>query len=73
MLLLQVRQPNMTLGKFCGTDIPAMISSTQNRLMIQFFTDGSVAQNGFRLEWTTYGSLILTMLFLCIMNYELFL
>lgn len=34
-----------------------MVSSTQNRLSIQFISDYSDAYDGFRLEWTTYGNL----------------
>ena len=52
----QVRQPNMTFGRFCGSSRPTMISSTQNRLSVQFVSDVSIAQRGFRLEWKIYGT-----------------
>ena len=35
--------------------LPPEVTSTQNRVMVQFLSDLSVAHNGFRLEWRTIG------------------
>ncbi|KAF6722152.1 Cubilin [Oryzias melastigma] len=35
------------LGKFCGSDIPARLQSTQRSMYIQFRTDASISNHGF--------------------------
>ncbi|RVE59186.1 hypothetical protein OJAV_G00201620 [Oryzias javanicus] len=35
------------LGKFCGSDIPARLQSTQRSMYIQFRTDASISNRGF--------------------------
>ncbi|XP_050407117.2 cubilin, partial [Patella vulgata] len=40
------------LGKFCGTQVPAVQQSTQNLMWIKFKTDGSVSNNGFQATFT---------------------
>ncbi|XP_046451773.1 cubilin-like isoform X2 [Daphnia pulex] len=52
---VEVRQPNGTLGRFCGSSLPPELGSTQDKVMIQFMSDLSVAHNGFRLEWRVIG------------------
>lgn len=54
---VEVRQPNGTLGRFCGSSLPPELGSTQDKVMIQFMSDLSVAHNGFRLEWRVIGML----------------
>lgn len=49
--LFQVRDGSSSssplLGKFCGTNIPARLQSTQRSMYIQFRTDASVSNHGF--------------------------
>ncbi|XP_069122184.1 cubilin-like [Argopecten irradians] len=40
-------------GRYCGTSIPSVLRSTGNVMFIEFRTDGSVRNTGFRAEWTT--------------------
>ena len=40
------------LQKLCGSTLPAPISSTTNQLWLQFVSDGSVQNNGFRATYT---------------------
>lgn len=47
--------PNTELGRFCGTEFPSKINSTQHQVFITFITDSFIAFNGFRLEWTVHG------------------
>ena len=37
------------LGKFCGQQLPARISSSSDTVLVHFQSDYSVAHNGFRL------------------------
>ena len=47
-------QSNSTsLGKFCGSDLPAPVRSTSNILSIKFVTDDSDHYAGFRANYTT--------------------
>jgi len=39
------------LGEFTGSDIPEDISSTVNKVLVEFVTNGSSTANGFVLEW----------------------
>ncbi|WAR06635.1 CUBN-like protein [Mya arenaria] len=49
-------QPTSTsLGTFCGTNLPQPISSSTDKVWINFITDHSVAKNGFRLQYITNG------------------
>ena len=43
------------LGTYCGMNNPNFIHSTKDRVLIQFQSDESVADNGFRLEWVLNG------------------
>ncbi|KAK3106526.1 hypothetical protein FSP39_021900 [Pinctada imbricata] len=43
------------LSKVCGTELPAPLASSGEMMWINFISDFSVAQNGFRLEWLTNG------------------
>ena len=52
---VEIRQPNGTLGRFCGSNLPPQVGSSQDRVMVQFLSDMSVAHNGFRLEWRVIG------------------
>ncbi|CAG2068104.1 unnamed protein product [Timema podura] len=47
--------PTQVLGKFCGQDIPAPISSTTDHIYIHFVTDSFTAYSGFRIEWVLNG------------------
>lgn len=47
--------PNTELGRFCGTELPSKINSTQHQVFITFITDSFIAFNGFRLEWAVHG------------------
>ena len=53
---VEIRQPNGTLGRFCSSALPTEIGSTQDKVMVQFVSDMSVAHNGFRLEWRVIGN-----------------
>lgn len=52
---VEIRQPNGTLKRFCGSNIPEEVASTQDKVFVQFSSDISVAHNGFRLEWRVIG------------------
>lgn len=52
---VEIKQPNATLGRFCGSSLPAEVGSTQDQVTVQFLSDMSVAHNGFRLEWRVVG------------------
>ena len=47
--------PATVLGFYCGENVPTRISSSMDRLIIDFVSDYSVAHNGFRLEWVVEG------------------
>ena len=36
---VEIRQPNETLGRFCGSSLPPEVGSTQDKIMIQFMSD----------------------------------
>ncbi|XP_021357124.1 cubilin-like [Mizuhopecten yessoensis] len=56
---LQIRDGELTssasLGRFCGTNLPAPVNSTSSKMLVHFMSDFSVASNGFRLEYVTNG------------------
>ncbi|XP_033761795.1 cubilin-like [Pecten maximus] len=56
---LQIRDGELasstSLGKFCGTNLPAPVNSTSNKMRVHFMSDFSVASNGFRLEYIFNG------------------
>ncbi|XP_060075561.1 cubilin-like [Ylistrum balloti] len=56
---LQIRDGELitspSLGKFCGTNLPDPVNSTSNKMLVQFMSDFSLANNGFRLEYVTNG------------------
>ena len=39
------------LGQFCGSDIPAPLNSTTNKLFLRFKTDASGQKKGFRASY----------------------
>lgn len=41
------------LGRFCGAQIPAPVSSTQNMMTVKFVTDGSQHNTGFMASYTS--------------------
>ncbi|KAJ8307340.1 hypothetical protein KUTeg_015424, partial [Tegillarca granosa] len=43
------------IGKYCGTTLPAPITSSGEHLWLNFRSDYSVANNGFRLEYINNG------------------
>ena len=43
------------LGSYCGANVPSRLSSSTDRLLINFVSDHTVAHNGFRLEWVVEG------------------
>ena len=55
MFYKQIRDgdnPNSPLmGTYCGTDIPADLTSTGNSLYLRFKTDEAVEGTGFRLSY----------------------
>ncbi|XP_071826204.1 cubilin-like isoform X2 [Apostichopus japonicus] len=40
------------LGRYCGTDVPALLTTTQSSLYLKFVTDGSVSNLGFRATYS---------------------
>uniref|UniRef100_H2ZHT6 Metalloendopeptidase n=1 Tax=Ciona savignyi TaxID=51511 RepID=H2ZHT6_CIOSA len=40
-------------GKFCGTELPPVITSTNNEMSIKFNSDDTVAKRGFRIRFTS--------------------
>lgn len=44
-----------SIGKYCGSERPPLIASTQDTIAINFISDYSYAMNGFRLEWRVNG------------------
>ena len=43
------------MGTFCGGSGPIQLHTNLDQLKVQFISDRSVAQNGFRLEWVVDG------------------
>ena len=41
------------LGRFCGPDLPAPVSSSQNLMYLLFESDGSVQNHGFKATYQT--------------------
>ncbi|XP_028815099.1 cubilin [Denticeps clupeoides] len=41
------------IGRYCGTNMPAMIQSTQRSMYIRFQTDASVSNHGFTAEYSS--------------------
>ena len=41
------------LGRWCGNDIPATVTSTTNNLYIEFRSDADTAGTGFKATYTT--------------------
>lgn len=48
------------IGRYCGTEMPPMLQSTQRSMFIQFKTDSSISNHGFTAEYGSaeQGSLI---------------
>ena len=46
---------HVTQETYCGDDKPETFISQNNTILIQFITDGSVVDRGFRLEWSSQG------------------
>ncbi|KAL8573049.1 hypothetical protein ACOMHN_010479 [Nucella lapillus] len=44
-----------SLGKFCDDNVPTPVTSTSNRVRVNFVTDSSVTYGGFRLHYVTNG------------------
>ena len=44
-----------SLGRFCGNNIPSTVSSQEDTVTLDFVSDSSVAENGFRVEWVVDG------------------
>ena len=55
------------LGTFCGEEIPALIESQSNTVMITFRSDMDTQGNGFKLYYSFRGKLIL----ICISYFSL--
>ncbi|CAH2083519.1 unnamed protein product [Euphydryas editha] len=43
---------NNTIGKYCGSTLPLALTTSSNRLMIQFVSDISIRLDGFSLSYT---------------------
>ena len=41
------------LGRWCGNEVPAVLTSTGNNLYIEFRSDVSTAGSGFKADYTT--------------------
>ena len=59
MIIFQIRDGGNEnaplLGTFCGSNLPPAMASTGDQVWLQFMSDFSVANNGFRLEYITNG------------------
>jgi hypothetical protein len=44
---------NETSNKFCGSEIPSVIFSANNLLIIKLLSDDSGARNGFQVEYSS--------------------
>ena len=44
-----------TLGRFCGEDIPSVIESSGNRVLITFRSDKDIQRSGFKLHHSFRG------------------
>ncbi|CAK8687745.1 unnamed protein product [Clavelina lepadiformis] len=40
-------------GKFCGTELPPLITSSSNKLRVKFNSDDTVAKRGFRIRFSS--------------------
>ena len=47
-----IADSNTLLGKFCGSSVPAAMSSTQRAMRIVLHTDSSIASDRFALTWS---------------------
>ncbi|KAL3836256.1 hypothetical protein ACJMK2_021695 [Sinanodonta woodiana] len=45
------------IGTYCGNNTPSAITSTSNVLLVQFYTDGSIAQRGFNATYAQEDAL----------------
>ena len=57
-----------SLGKFCGRNIPRILKSQGNTMLIRFYSDDRTPKVGFRLTWKaikrdTTGNLTLRIIF----------
>jgi hypothetical protein len=41
--------------RYCGDNLPTVFSTSSSLVRLEFVSDNSVAQNGFRLEWVVTG------------------
>jgi hypothetical protein len=41
--------------RYCGNNLPTVFSTSASLVRLEFVSDNSVAQNGFRLEWVVTG------------------
>ena len=44
------------MGKYCGDSIPPSHVSSSNEVLIQFQSDGSVTEAGFKMEYNPLGN-----------------
>ena len=44
------------MGKYCGESIPPSHVSSNNEVLIQFQSDGSVTEAGFKMEYNPLGN-----------------
>ena len=42
-----------SIGKFCGSNMPPTILSQSNAMRVEFHTDSSSSERGFRFTYTT--------------------
>ncbi|KAJ8727243.1 hypothetical protein PYW08_015640 [Mythimna loreyi] len=52
LLEIDENNENNVLGKFCGNHAPPALTTSTNRLMINFESDGSIRSSGFSMSYT---------------------
>ncbi len=45
----------LVYARYCGSSIPAVITSMSNMLTVHFMSDGSLGYNGFSANYITKG------------------
>ena len=45
---------DIMMPKACGSTVPPVLRTGENKVNVNFHSDGSVSATGFRIEWRTY-------------------
>ena len=54
--MYQVNEAGMTLGKYCGEQDRFSLMTSQNTVLVRFFSDGMNTSQGITLLWEAMGT-----------------